>query len=402
MIFLESCKMALASLLSNKLRSLLTMLGIIIGVSSVVTMISVGQGAQKSVTSQIGSLGSNVLYVNSGRVAAMPGASQGARGATQLLTMAEYELIRQAKGDLIQDVVPEAGTQSTVQFGKTTTTTTVTGTTADYARVRNFKATSGRFLKEQEVTNRENVAVLGSTVADDLFAGANPLGQKIRVGREAFTVIGVMEAKKSGPQDLGDQIFIPLTTAQKRLTGSNGIKQIIVTAVSAEKMDSAQGQIEKILTRKLGSAEKFTIRNQQDIIETVQSTTETLTLLLAGITGISLLVGGIGIMNIMLVSVTERTREIGIRKALGAKQKHILFQFLVESTTLSSLGGLIGVLVGIGASSLIASLGQWTTSISPASVLISFGFSSLVGVFFGIYPAKRAASLHPIDALRYE
>ncbi|MTV48211.1 FtsX-like permease family protein [Heliobacillus mobilis] len=402
MIIMENFKMAMASLLSNKLRSILTMLGIIIGVGSVVAMISVGQGAQQSVTSRIGSLGSNLLYVNSGRANAAPGASQGARGAVSLITMKEYELLRQAKGEFIQEVVPEVGTQTTVQYGKQSTTTTITGTTADYSQLRNFKPAVGRFIDEQDVLEMSTVAVLGDTVAQDLFGDADPLGKKVRFGRENFTVVGVMEPKQSGPQDMGDQIFVPITTAQKRLTGSNNIKQIVISATSENAMDLAQAQVETILTRKLGSADKFTIRNQQDVINTVQGTTETMTMLLAGITGISLLVGGIGIMNIMLVSVTERTREIGIRKALGAKQNHILFQFLVESTTLSSVGGLIGVIAGIGISYLISRIGQWTTSVSLPAVLISFGFSTLVGVFFGLYPAKRAASLDPIEALRYE
>ncbi|MZP41883.1 FtsX-like permease family protein [Heliobacterium gestii] len=400
-MLLENVKMAMASLLSNKLRSMLTMLGIIIGVGSVVAMISVGQGAQQSVTSRIGALGSNLLFVNSGRVTPVPGQAQGARGSTSLLTMKEYEQLRREKGDAIEDIVPEAGTQTVVQYEKTNTTTTITGTTADFSRVRNFKPAAGRFIDEQDVQNMANVAVLGDTVASDLFDGADPIGKKIRFGREAYRVVGVMEPKKSGPQDMGDQIFIPLTTAQKRLLGSNNLKQLIITGAAGQ-IDIAQAQVEAVLTRMLGSTEKFTIRNQQDIIETVSSTTETMTMLLAGITGISLLVGGIGIMNIMLVSVTERTREIGIRKALGAKRPHILFQFLVESVTLSSLGGLIGVAAGIGASYLIGRFGQWTTAVSLPAILISFGFSMLVGVFFGIYPARRAAALDPIEALRYE
>ncbi|MZP28316.1 FtsX-like permease family protein [Heliobacterium undosum] len=398
----DTIRMALSSLLENKLRSLLTMLGIIIGVAAVVAMVSIGKGANKSVTDQIGALGSNLLYVTPGRTAPIPGVSRQARGSVSLLTLDEYELLQSARGELIAEVVPEAGRQMVVRNDRENTTTNITGTTPEYSSVRNFFVAQGRFISDYDMDNMSRVAVLGATAAADLFGAANPVGKTIRINMTDFTVIGVMENKIAGASDVGDQVFVPLTTGMKRLFGGKSLRTIVIQAAGEDVINDAQTQVERILTHKMGSASKFVLRNQQDVLTTVQGTTDTLTALLVGITGISLLVGGIGIMNIMLVSVTERTREIGIRKALGAKRFDILTQFLIESTVISSCGGVLGILTGVGLSSLLGALGNWQIQISWEAMALAFCFSAAIGIFFGLYPANRASALDPIEALRFE
>ncbi|MCL4516470.1 MAG: ABC transporter permease [Firmicutes bacterium] len=398
----ESIKMAFSSLRANKLRSFLTMLGVIIGVSAVVAMVSVGQGAQASVEDRIGQLGSNMLIVTPGRAAGRPGGAATARGAGDLLSYADAEAIQEANLPDVDKLTVEATRAGVIRFGPNNTTTTIVGTTPEYPEVRSFHVKEGRFISAYDLQNMTRVAVLGQTVASDLFGGQDPLGQEIRIGIVTFTVIGVMEEKTQGMNDLGDQVFVPFTTAQKRLTGKDTIRAIYIQAKAAEVTDLAAREVEAVLLPRKDSPDKFMIRNQQEILSTLEGTTRTFTLLLAGITGISLLVGGIGIMNIMLVSVTERTREIGVRKAVGARRVHILTQFLIESVTLSTSGGLVGILAGITGSMLLSRVGQWRTLISPAAIAIAFGFAAGVGIFFGIYPANKAARLDPIESLRFE
>ncbi|MGE5576029.1 MAG: ABC transporter permease [Syntrophothermus sp.] len=398
----ESIKMAFSSLAANKLRSFLTMLGVIIGVSAVVAMVSVGQGAQASVEERIGQLGSNMLIVTPGRTAGRPGGAATARGAGDLLSYADAVAIQEANLPDVDKLTVEATRTGVIRFGQNNTTTNIVGTTPDYPEVRNFYVKEGRFISAYDLQNMTRVAVLGQTVASDLFGGQDPLGQEIRIGIVTFTVIGVMEEKTQGMNDLGDQVFVPATTAQKRLTGKDTIRAIYIQAKAAEVTALAAREVEAVLLHRKDSPEKFQIRNQQEILSTLEGTTRTFTFLLAGITGISLLVGGIGIMNIMLVSVTERTREIGIRKAVGARRIHILTQFLIESVTLSTSGGLVGILAGITGSTLLSRVGEWRTLISPAAVAIAFGFAAGVGIFFGIYPANKAARLDPIESLRFE
>ncbi|MDI6871968.1 MAG: ABC transporter permease [Bacillota bacterium] len=402
MNFAEAVRVALEGIRSNKMRSFLTMLGVIIGVGAVIAMISLGEGAKQSVSAQIQGLGSNLLIVMPGRMFGGAGTASGARGSANVLKVAEVEAIK-AGCPSVAEVAPETTRQYVVKWSDKTTTTSISGTSPEYPQVRNTQIARGKFFDARDVKQRARVAVLGPTVVEDLFGNVDPLGKSIMIGRMKFTVIGVTVAKgQSGFMDNDDRIFIPYSTAQRRLFGTDFFRTIYVEARDPDSMQQATEEISAVLTRRLGSSDSFTVRNQADILNTVQGTTQVFTLLLAGIASVSLLVGGIGIMNIMLVSVTERTREIGIRKAVGAKRRDILQQFLVESMVLSVLGGVVGILFGIGASALISKLGGWQTSVPTYSVVLSFGFSVAVGLFFGIYPAAKAARLDPIAALRYE
>ncbi|HHV61267.1 MAG TPA: FtsX-like permease family protein [Firmicutes bacterium] len=399
----ESLMTAISSLSSNKLRSFLTMLGVIIGVAAVVAMVSVGEGARTRVTSQIGSLGSNLVTVTPGRMRALPGMAFGHRGEFNILTYSHFIELKQAGLPGAAAILAEASTRKVIRYGKNSTTTTVVGTTPEYCDARNFHVEFGRFFTQYDLDQMTCVAVLGRTAAEDLFGTADSaLGTTIRIGNVNFRVIGVMESKTMGGRDLGDQVFVPITTAQMRLTGNRYLQSITVQATSAENTGPVYNRLYGFFLRKLKDPEKFTVTNQQDILNTIEGVTGTLTLLLGAITGISLLVGGIGIMNIMLVSVAERTREIGLRKAIGAKPRDILIQFMIESSTLSGVGGVVGVLSGIGLARLIARFSNWSTTISFASIAIALCVSIGVGLFFGIYPAQRASRLSPIVALRYE
>lgn len=399
----ESARVALQSLAANKLRSALTMLGIIIGVAAVVAMVSIGQGASKQVTSQIGSLGSNLLTINPGRTRALPGGAIGALGSANVLTYDLMLALQNAGLPGVERVTAETSARAVARYRKNNSSPSIVGTTLEYLDVRNVRVQSGRFLTQYDVENMTRVAVLGPTVVSDLFgsANANPIGQTIRLGQVNFTVVGVMQ-ETQGFLNTGDMVFIPITTAQKRLVGDDSVRSIYAQATSSEDAETAIAGLTAFLTRKLGDPEKFMISSQDQILSTVKGTSDTLTLLLAGITGISLIVGGIGIMNIMLVSVTERTREIGIRKAMGAKRRDVLMQFVVESTTLSSLGGFIGILAGIFGGVAISRAGGWPVATSTNAIAIAFLFSAGVGLLFGVYPAMKAARLDPIDALRYE
>ncbi|NLJ37716.1 MAG: FtsX-like permease family protein [Candidatus Atribacteria bacterium] len=399
----ESLRTSISSLVSNKLRSFLTMLGIIIGVAAVVSMISLGTGVRTSIVDQIGSLGSNLLTVVGGAIRQRPGMPIMMRGMSNILKIEHFRDLEAMSIPGIQSIIAESSLRQTVVFGRNNTSVSIIGTTANYPIVRNFNPTMGRFFSDYEYMNLNNYAVIGDTVAIDLFGDINKaIGNRIRIGRVNFEVIGVMEKKSMGSQDLGNQIFIPLTTLQKRLTGSRYLQSITIQADSAENMNSISQSVEQFFLRKLGDIDRFTIMNQQDILDTINQVTGTITLFLGAITGISLLVGGIGIMNIMLVSVTERTREIGLRKAIGARPSDILFQFMVESSVLSCLGGILGIIFGAIGAKLIGNFTQWTTKVSFSSIVISFGVSLAVGLFFGILPARRASKLDPITALRYE
>jgi len=402
---IESVRIALRSLAANKLRAGLTMLGIIIGVGAVIALVAVGAGAQAQVTQQFQSLGSNLLVVSPGRVF-FRGVSLGAATA-QSLTNDDVEAIaRLAKA--VAAIAPEYSTRAQVVYGSKNTQTTVAGVTPEYLAVRNWKIERGRFIDELDVSGQAKVAVLGASVVEDLFGEmlVDPLGKTIKINRQNYEVIGILASKG---MNMDDQLFIPLSTAQIRFGGAGNrtLSAINVQAVSADKMDLAQAELTAILRASHGLAPSqsndFIVQNQAQIVEMVQSVTGTFTVLLAAIAAISLVVGGIGIMNIMLVSVTERTREIGIRKAVGAKRRDILTQFLVEAVMLSLTGGFIGVLAGYGAAQVITPLmGGTRALVTTGSVTMALSVSIAVGLFFGIYPASRAAALNPIEALRYE
>jgi len=405
MLIFESIIIALDGLKANKLRSLLTMLGMIIGVGAVIAMISIGLGVRDKVESSIAGLGSNLLIVSPGTGAAV-GVRQAAGSNTTLSSQDAQAIAREVSG--VGLVAPSVTRQYQVVNGNQNWVTSVQGVTPEFLAVRSFTVQSGRFITVQDVDTRGRVAIVGSTVATNLFGEMSPVGQTIRINKAPFTIVGILESKgqSSGGSDQDDTVIIPLTTAQERLMGITHVNLISVQADNKEIMDQVQEDITALLRIRhhLSSkaADDFTVRNLVSIMATAQEATGTITLLLGNIAGISLLVGGIGIMNIMLVSVTERTREIGIRKALGARYTNILLQFLVESVVIGVMGGMIGIGLGIGASYAISALVGWRTVISLASVCMAFGFSLTIGLVFGIYPARKAALMNPIDALRYE
>jgi len=399
-------KMALGALAHNKSRSFLTMLGVIIGVAAVMMMLSVGAGTQAAVTGRISSLGTNLLMVQPGNVRAggVALASQ-----AQSLTMDDATAISQIEG--VKEVAPTISGRAQAIVGSNNTNTSIVGTTPEYQDLMNIKMSQGVFFAQPEVEQWDKVAVLGATVAQTLFPEGNPVGQTVQLTvnrtKALFRVIGVMAPKGgTGFANQDDQIIVPLTTAQKILFGRSTLGQINVQVNSLNQMDTVSNEITQILRIRHniaeGKSDDFTILNQQDLLQTISSVAASFTTLLAGIASISLLVGGIGIMNIMLVSVTERTREIGLRKAIGALRRDIITQFLLEAVILSTIGGIIGILLGFLGSYLIKTWGNTTTLITAGSVLLGFLFSVAVGIFFGFYPAQRAARLEPIEALRYE
>ena len=401
----ESIVIALEGLKANKLRSVLTMLGIIIGVGAVIAMVSIGMGVREKVKNSIAGLGSNLLIVTPGSVS--PTGVRLAAGSTTSLTNKDAQAIaREIAG--VSRVAPSVSRQYQMVYGNKNWITNVQGTTADFLEVRSFAVESGTFFSAQDNDTRARVAVLGRTVADNLFGDITPVGQMMRINKAPFRVIGVLEAKgqSAGGQDQDDMVLIPLTTAQERMLGITYLHSISVQAADDNVINQVQEDISELLRvrHRLGTTkpDDFTVRNLAAIMATAEETTRMMTLLLGNIAAISLLVGGIGIMNIMLVSVTERTREIGIRKALGATYYNILLQFLIEAVVIGVTGGLLGVLAGLGGSYAISSLAGWNTVVSFSSVLLAFGFSMMIGLFFGIYPARKAALLDPIEALRYE
>jgi len=403
-MFAESIIIALDGLRANKLRAMLTMLGIIIGVGAVIAMVSIGMGVQDKISTSIAGLGSNLLVVTPG--AAKTGGSRQAAGSSITLNEKDALAIAQEVSG-VNLVAPTVSRQYQVVFGNQNWTTSVQGTTPDIMGVRNYNLEEGSFFTTQDVETRARVAVLGKTVADSLFNGGTPIGQTIRINNAPFQVVGVLEAKgesAGGNQD--DTVIIPLKTAQERLMGINYVQNINIQATGTDVINQAQEDVTTLLrTRHKLTAttpDDFTVRNMVAIMATADDTTGMITALLGVVAGLSLLVGGIGIMNIMLVSVTERTREIGIRKALGARYNNILLQFLIEAVVISVAGGLLGIALGIGASYAVSSIAGWKTIISSLAIVAAFGFSVMIGLFFGIYPARKAALLDPIDALRYE
>jgi len=403
-MFSESVIIALDGLRANKLRAMLTMLGIIIGVGAVIAMVSIGMGVQDKVQTSIAGLGSNLLVVTPG--AAKTGGSRQAAGSSITLNEKDAVAIAQEVSN-VNLVAPAVSKQYQVVFGNQNWTTSVQGTTPDIMGVRSYNLEDGVFFTTQDVETRARVAVLGKTVADSLFNGGSPVGQTIRINNAPFQVVGVLEAKgesAGGNQD--DTVIIPLKTAQERLMGINYVQNINIQATGTDVINQAQEDVTALLRTRhklTGTTpDDFTVRNMVAIMATADETTSMITALLGVVAGLSLLVGGIGIMNIMLVSVTERTREIGIRKALGARYNNILMQFLIEAVVISVAGGLLGIALGIGTSYAVSSLAGWKTIISSVAIVAAFGFSVMIGLFFGIYPARKAALLDPIDALRYE
>ena len=405
MNILEIIRVSLRALRANKLRSALTMLGMIIGVAAVIAMVGIGNGATASITSQVQGLGANLLTISSGQ--SNSGGVKGGAGSSTTLTMTDVAKIQVDAA--VKAVAPVASSSAQVVMGSGNTSTTITGTTQDYSIIKNVTLTSGRFITTEDVNSSARVAVLGPTVVTNLFGDANAsvIGKVIKINNVPFQVIGVTTSTGStGFQSSDDMITAPISTVQARLIGKKTVRNILVSATSADQMQMAQDEITLALHQahkiQTGKADDFTVQNQADTLATLAGITQTLTMLLGGIAGISLLVGGIGIMNIMLVSVTERTREIGIRKAIGAKGMDILLQFLIEAVVLSVLGGGIGIAIGYGGSSLAGKALTMNTSISMTSVLVAFGFSAAIGIIFGVFPARKAAAMDPIDALRYE
>lgn len=403
-MYKESFLMAWASLVANKLRSLLTMLGIIIGVAAVIALVSIGNGVKQDIEDSISSLGSNLLVV-------MPGAPRtpGVRpsqGSMKSLKISDYEAIAKLEG--VKAASPMTNGSYVVIYQNKNWTTSVAGVNSNFQDVNNWTMTSGRFFSDKNVQNRERVAVVGQTVVKNLFADEDPVGKEIRVKNIPFRVIGVLKSKGNGTMgnDQDDTVLIPYTTSMERVEGIDYLRMVYVVAKDDEGIDRLQADIENFLrvrhNIKDTNLDDFNIQNMKSIMETVAQTTGTFTLFLGAVAAISLVVGGIGIMNIMLVSVTERTREIGVRKALGATYSVIVTQFLIEAVVISLMGGFIGIAFGIGASKVIGMVSGMSTVVSVPTIIMSFAFSMAIGLIFGIYPARKAAKLNPIDALHYE
>jgi len=402
----ETINVALAAVRANKLRSFLTMLGVVIGVAAVIAMVAIGRGAQESVKQRIAALGTTMVTVMPGQVFGR-GVASGTDRAQ--LTIEDANALVQ-RGTYIAAVEPEIQRQTQVQYGNANANTSVIGTTSNYLDVQRYEMAAGRIFTPSEDQEARRVAVLGQTVLTNLGINAaeDIIGQNVRIQGLQFNVIGVLAPKGSGTPfgDPDDEILVPLTTARFRIAGVDRLRSISVLSPAESTVTLTIADIEKILRRqhrlRTGQDNDFNVRDQATFLNTLGETTQTFTYLLAGIAAVSLVVGGIGIMNIMLVSVTERTREIGVRKALGATRATIMLQFLVEAVVLCLLGGLGGVILGGGGAMLMNSLAQWNTSVSWSSVALALGFSGAVGILFGVWPARRAAALDPIEALRYE
>jgi putative ABC transport system permease protein len=401
----EILKIALRALARNKMRSMLTMLGIIIGVGAVIAMVGLGQGAQKAVQERIASMGSNLLYVSAGSVNS--GGTHLGYGATKTLVYDDMTaIVREVP--TVAAAAPGASTKGQVVFENQNWSTTVTGTEPQFFDIRDWTFAEGATFTQDDVRRAANVAVIGDTVRQNLFGSTDRVGQTIRVGTLPFQVVGVLAPKGSsgmGP-DQDDTVIVPITTLQKKITGQDWLQNIMVSATSQQASYAAQQQITSLLRDRhkirLGQSDDFMVRNLADMAQLADQSAQIMTMLLASIAGVSLIVGGIGIMNIMLVSVTERTREIGIRVAIGATEGDVQRQFLLESIVLSLLGGVIGIIFGVGSSFVITNVLHWAVSISPTAIGAAVVFSTAVGIFFGFYPARKAARLDPIEALRFE
>lgn len=381
--------MAMRSIKGNKLRAFLTMLGIIIGVSSVIVLVSIGQGSSQAVTNQINSLGTNLLTIN------MMG--------SDAIKLTEQDIAKFQKIDGIKEMSPVVSGRVTVKNGTVSTQVSLTGTNSSYQQVRDMKINEGRFLSDMDVEYRQKVIVLGANTAQNLFGFENPVGKDVQVNGSSFKIVGVLASKGGSMGQSGDDVIImPLSTAQ-RIVKNTSIQTVYVQVSSEEKLNTVMAQIQnKLAVMFSNKQDNYSVFNQKDLVDTMSSVTGTMTMMLGGIACISLLVGGIGIMNIMLVSVSERTKEIGIRKAIGAKRRDILLQFLIEAVVLSSLGGLMGMGIGLLVAKVISMAAGMTIAYSLPVTLLAFLFSLLVGVGFGVFPANKASKLHPIQALRYE
>lgn len=398
-------RIALKALLNNKMRGFLTMLGIIIGVASVITMLAIGAGSKQSIKAEIGQMGSNMIMVSPG-TERFGGVRQSA-SSMQTLKMKDYEALA-SQCNYVNKITPTVSSSGQAISGSNNTPTTIYGVNEHYLSIRGYEVEQGSIFDEGDNTRATKVCVIGKSVAKELFPnGEDPLGKVIRFNKIPIKIIGVLKSKgyNTMGMDQDDLIIAPLTTVQKRILAINYIQGITASAISEEYTDQAMAEITEILqishNIQIGQQNDFNVRSQQEMLDTMSSVMDMLTVLLGCVAGISLLVGGIGIMNIMYVSVTERTKEIGLRMSIGAKGRHILIQFLIEAIIISLVGGLLGILLGVGASSLINMLG-WTTSVQVYSIILSFAVCTVTGVFFGWYPAKKASQLNPIDAIRYE
>lgn len=390
--FIQAYKMAIKSIRSNKIRSFLTMLGVIIGVSSVIAAVAFAQGSTKSVTDTIESMGTNLIQIN------IMG-----RNSNRKVTYNQIKAFAEENRADIASVAPQSSTTGKVKYRTKNRDTSVLGTSPDYKKIKSVEAQYGRFLIDNDVDSMQKVAVLGTAVVNEIFEGRNPLGEKIKINGQMFSVVGVLEEKDGGQDDgADDMVIIPITVAQ-RLFSSATIRNYAVQATSPDTVDSAMKKLEEFLTKTYKNSDAFRVFNQAEMLSSLDSMTGTMTAVLAGIAAISLVVGGIGIMNIMLVSVTERTKEIGIRKAIGAKRKNILVQFLIEAIIVTGIGGLLGVLIGLSIIHFIIGGFKLVPEVySIPWIVISFGISLVVGIVFGMFPAYKAASLNPIEALRAE
>jgi putative ABC transport system permease protein len=402
MRFTSTIRVALRALRRNTMRSILTALGIIIGVGAVITMVSIGNGAKAQVEAQVASLGQNIITVFP-NFFSQGGMRSGFGGAMTLTTEDAEAIAAEVEG--VDGVSPEVNDRNQILANGLNWNTSVKGESPDYPYIRSWPVAQGAMFSDQDVKSLAKVCVIGKTIVDQLFSDVDPIGQTLRIRNLPFRVVGVLSAKgfNIGGQDQDDVVIIPYSSHMKRVSRRANISTILIQADSPDHLDKVKQDVEDLLTqRRKGRDPDFVVRTQEEIAAAATQTSKTMTLLLAAIAGVSLVVGGIGIMNIMLVSVTERTREIGIRLAIGAHGRDVLTQFLIEAILLSSLGGILGVVLGIGSSEFVSYYNGWPVLVSPASVFIAVGFSAAVGVFFGYYPARKAAQLDPIDALRYE
>ncbi|HEU5335772.1 MAG TPA: ABC transporter permease [Terriglobales bacterium] len=406
MDLLSILRIAMRALARNKMRSALTMLGIIIGVGAVIAMVGVGQGASQQVQNQISAMGSNMLFVSSGTV--NRGGLRLGWGQTKTLVYDDMKAITQ-QAPAVKEAAPGSTTTAQVVFGGDNWFTNIQGTEPQYFDVRSWPMQEGVAFTESDVTSAADVAVIGNTVRQNLFGAEDPVGQTVRISNLPFKVVGVLSAKGQSAamgQDQDDVIFVPITTLQKKLTGEPWLRYIVVSAVSKDATYAAQEEITAILRDRHrirpGQDDDFMVRNLADVAQLADQSSRVMTMLLASIAGVSLIVGGIGIMNIMLVSVAERTREIGVRMAIGATEEDVQHQFLIEAVVLSLMGGAAGIFFGIGSSLIISKLLGWAVLVSPLAIVAAVIFSAGVGVFFGFYPARKAARLDPIEALRFE